>query len=488
MSQYDISSADGPYGVDDNDNTTPSTYDDDNQQSNNGNTFQNVAIIGVLTVIISLVVAGIVYLLTVNNNKIAKQKEVAAKRAISLRQQAVQLSKQPSAKVSAAKDALLFNQTTPTVDANGDLITATTTTNPIDAFNASLEQLFLTNDDDNNNSDEQGHAPTEPDVGPGVDADSTAIARWRTSGLCPPGKIIKKITLADQQTTKIHCYQPCDPGMDSQIIDPNSTDKPSETGDPNAITWGSGEIWTPGEKVPDGAEQPSIDPYYVCRTRCNARTSVNDPVETSTYCARQTHNRMTREDIGFGPDIVICPWITEVNNGAEGRPKDCVVSQTGKGGGNYTCWKGMTQPYGEGRFESGDQWKDASSTCIYDMGKKTYSGREPVACGRNYELIPVSRSAYWSAVSQHDDGRLIWKDIANTPLEKARSKMVGRRCVKQCPAGMRQVGNPEAMMCAAACPAGTTANPVEPSQCIKDGSTQIILASDLQAIDAKIPA
>lgn len=128
---------------------------------------------------------------------------------------------------------------------------------------------------------------------------------------------------------------------------------------------------------------------------------------------------------------------------------------------------------------------------MFNRGYDIWVGVEPVACGRDYELIPVTRYAYWSrsylpgtpsGTDMGDDIENVWSALGGKVLSQDKAlqkKFVGRRCVKQCAKGMTMLGRPEDMTCADDCPPGTFADPTDHTQCIKDGTSQLIIAEDL---------
>lgn len=468
--------------------------DDDDRSSSRGFTLMAVAFAGVF--IAALV--GIIVFAVISSRNATKAKQQAAK-----------------LKAARKLDQQVFNdglvglqQDYKVMDANGKTIKPAAVPPPTapdmqgihktsaaaaaqDDFVSALNSVM--SDDTNSSSQDETITlvDTEPDVR-GITGEDY-IRQLRR--YCPKGKILKTITSRNGPPI-INCYEPCPKGMDAVAIDTSALDRPTGW---EEFKPGAGEDLSPwqGDKkngTPNGVEpgvQPTSKRYWACRARCTPRKSVTDPVEDATYCPRFAETRWDK--IGKGKNIK-CPYITQATGFGYSYKKKWLD--------NGPDWyQGMAQPWSQDTIHDTSDAQKENSVCNFDKGNRTYVTLEPVACAHNYELIPVTRYAYWTINwgrpigsdlsdgtpgSSGDDYVNVWSQLGSgrklSEDKKLQKKMIGRRCVEQCPEGSTMIGDPEDMICASQCPVGTNENPVTRSVCTKDGITQVLIMENLQEL------
>lgn len=328
-----------------------------------------------------------------------------------------------------------------------------------------------------------------------IDPSKNAVEREilnEDRALCPWPNLIK--TVVKQNATESnarHCYEPCEAGMDAVQLSPDTSQRPVETIKGNSTV-------QPASTEKDSDGNPLA--YWACRRRCVEKppgASETESVEVSTSCPREVRNRLNEAYIGRGGRQVKCPWIRDVWSGRK-TSHDCRDPTN-----NYDCHEDQAQAYDENSIAKNGTV--GNSVCLFDVqpfvpfekgtGYK-FVAAEPIACGEDYELIPVNRQAYFTRLSRRkeydndeannliwSDGTDIWGVLADKGAPNYR-KMVGRRCIKQCEPGSEVIptGQKEDMMCAAPCPAGTATIGAE-RQCVKMGYKQKILVANLEDPD-----
>jgi hypothetical protein len=311
----------------------------------------------------------------------------------------------------------------------------------------------------------------------------------KTRAFCPLPNIVKMVPKQNGKDSNVfHCYRPCPRGSDAVVINPNSLDDQTKTGDSKEqrVVDVNGNPIQPEATETDETGAPLA--YWACRFRCKPKPeglAEWEGVEADSYCTREAIDRSAT--IGKGPKYVKCPWIRDVWSHSKTSHDPPKTAYT------YDLHDDMAQPFSAHTVaKSGKQGIVESSLCYFDGQHSAYTGNtmlmvEPVACGADYELIPISRAAYFDRLANYPRAGNEKTEAFDLPnigdgKEEFGKKMYGKRCVKQCPPNTETVpvGPKETMMCADPCPMNTVENPANWSRCTKQGYKQTILIRNLE--------